>query len=171
MNDRPIVITGFMASGKTVVAEALGGVLGSASVDLDGEITRREGDTPAEIICGKGEEAFRAIETRTLQRVLEENSAVVIALGGGAWMIAGNRALLERYQSLSVWLDAPFELCWKRILNAGSKRPLAPDKETARSLFAQRLPSYERATLRIPIVEDDKVGEIASRIAAALESC
>src|SRR5258708_31504744 len=133
MTDRRIIVVGFMGCGKTAVAEALARRLGCAMVDLDSFITDREGRAPAEIIVQDSEPSFREIETRALKVALEENVARVIALGGGAWMIEANRALVAQHDCLSVWLDAPFELCWERITARGATRPLAPDRESAQA--------------------------------------
>jgi len=133
--NRRIVIIGFMGSGKTTVAQALAQRLGCEMIDLDSFITESEGRSPAGIIEEDGESAFREIETRALREVLEKTTHQVIALGGGAWTIAANRALTTAHDCLSVWLDAPFELCWQRIQSGGNTvRPLAPDRESALAL-------------------------------------
>ncbi|HSK63973.1 MAG TPA: shikimate kinase [Pyrinomonadaceae bacterium] len=110
----PIVIVGFMGCGKTEVARKLALRLNLRMIDLDHEITRREGRTAAQLIVAEGEPAFRKIETDTLRDVLEARIAIV-ALGGGAWITEANRKLVDDHDGLSVWLDAPFELCWQRI--------------------------------------------------------
>ncbi len=154
MTDRRIAIVGFMGCGKTTVAEALAQRLGCAMVDLDSFITDREGRSPAEIIVQDSEPSFREIETQALKVVLEENAARVIALGGGAWMIEANRALAEKHDCLSVWLDAPFELCWERIQSSGTIRPLAPERPTAENLYHDRRASYEISELRVDVCSD-----------------
>jgi shikimate kinase len=156
MTDRRIVIVGFMGCGKTTVAEALARQLGCAMLDLDSFITDREGRSPAEIIVQDSEPSFREIETRALKIVLEKNAARVIALGGGAWMMQANRALVAQHECLSVWLDAPFELCWERIQSSGTKRPLAPDRGTAENLYNDRRVSYEISELRVDVCSDSE---------------
>ena len=168
MTDRRIVIIGFMGCGKTTVAKALAQQLGCAMIDLDSFINDREGRSPAEIIARDSEPSFREIETRALQDVLEENAARVIALGGGAWMIEANRALVAQHDCLSVWLDAPFELCWERIQSSGTIRPLAPDRESARELYESRRSTYELAAHKVDAISDDSVAQITGEIAAAL---
>jgi len=150
MRDRRIVIVGFMGCGKTTVARALAQRLGREMIDLDSFITESEGRSPARIIEEDGEPAFREIETHALRDVLKPDDARVIALGGGAWTIAANRALVAQNHCLSVWLDAPFELCWERITSSGDKRPLAPDRESARKLYDSRRSGYQHAKLRVP---------------------
>ena len=169
MTDRRIVIIGFMGCGKTNVAEALAQRLGCAMVDLDSFITDSEGRSPAEIIVQESEPSFREIETQALKDVLEENAARVIALGGGAWMMQANRALVAQHDCLSVWLDAPFELCWDRITSSGTIRPLAPDRASARELYNSRRRSYELTEFRIEVSDNATAEALASRVKRRLE--
>src|SRR6476661_726371 len=92
-----VVITGFMGCGKSRVARALAERLNLTMIDLDESITARTGRTPAQLINVDGERAFRAIETETLRDVLHSRDAGVIALGGGAWIEAANRELVNQY--------------------------------------------------------------------------
>jgi len=167
MNDRRIVIVGFMGCGKTTVAEALARRLSCEMIDLDSFITEREGRSPAEIIQQDGEDAFRAIETHALQKVVENNHARVIALGGGAWTIEANRTLADQHDCLSIWLDASFEVCWARIMTGRQKtRPLAPDRENAHVLYNSRRTNYSRADVRLAVEDGDSAEVLAEQILA-----
>ncbi len=163
-----IVITGFMASGKTAVAKALGNLLNCPATDLDELITVREGRTPQELIDEDGETDFRVLESRALTEALGDSSGV-IALGGGAWMVPENRTSIARSNGITVWLDTPFELCWQRILASGASRPLAREREEAEALFLKRRPTYQLALLHIAPVNDQSAVEVALTIAKALE--
>ena len=167
-DSHPIIVTGFMGSGKTTVAEALSRVLGCNLLDLDRFITEQVGRTPKEIIEQDGEPAFRKIETCFLSEVLARRAARVIALGGGAWTTLENRALIEEHHGQVVWLDTPFEVCWQRIAASGSERPLARDREQARNLYQSRRAIYQLAGLRVETSETLSDVETASRIAEAL---
>ena len=169
MNQR-IVIVGFMGCGKTAVAAELASRLGCEMIDLDSFITERERRSPAEIIMQDREPVFRLIETRALKEVLEDSDARVIALGGGAWTIQANRTLVAQHHCLSVWLDAPFDLCWQRISASESVRPLAPDRVGAQNLFESRRASYDLAALRIEANEDSSPQMIANAIEFHLAS-
>ena len=164
MTDSRIVIVGFMGCGKTTVAKALAERVGCAMVDLDSFITDREGRSPAEIIAQDSEPLFREIETRALKVVLEENAAGVIALGGGAWMVPANRALVAQHDCLSVWLDTPFELCWQRITASGALRPLAPDRETAQSRYDSRRADYALAERRVAMDASDSFEAVIDQV-------
>ena len=159
-----ILLVGFMGCGKTSVAKALAGQIDSDFIDLDSFITERCGKSPAELIQQNGEQAFREIETSALREVLTLDDAQVIALGGGAWTIEENRALVESHGYLAVWLDAPFELCWSRIQSGDTVRPLAPDREAAQALYQSRRQTYELASLKLAVDEPDSPESIARRI-------
>lgn len=158
----PIVIIGFMGTGKTTVARALANRLGCFVVDLD-ELIENSGRSPREIIEQDGEAAFREIESRTLKEVFDKEVGVV-ALGGGAWTVARNRELIAKHEGFTVWLDAPFDLCWQRIEHEGELRPLATSREAAEKLYRERLPLYALANLRIAVAEGDRAEDIAIRI-------
>jgi shikimate kinase len=162
---RPILITGFMGAGKTSAAAALARKLDCPVIDLDNFIREREGRTAQTIIEEEGEARFREIESAALRDVLESGSARVVALGGGTWTIADNRALVREHNGLTIWLDAPFELCWQRMQNEGDAlRPLARERESARALYDARLPLYRKAERQIEIDEDKSAEWIAAEI-------
>ena len=167
---KPIIITGFMASGKSMVTGALARILNREAVDLDQVITGQEGRTPKEIIEQNGEAAFRETETRVLRDVLKNRSAAVIALGGGAWTVQRNRDLIAEHDGFTVWLDAPFELCWQRIAAAGGERPLARDEAQARTLYEERRRVYQLAKLHVAGEDLKNVDKLASDIAEALRT-
>lgn len=163
-----IVITGFMGSGKSSVARALAVLLGSEMIDLDEAIAALEGRPSGEIIAVDGEPRFRELEQQVLSGLLQSPGDQVVALGGGAWISETNRQLVARQRAVSVWLDAPFSLCWKRIVASADRRPLAPNETAAFKLFSERTSCYELAHLRIAVTEQKSPAEIAREIAEAL---
>jgi shikimate kinase len=165
MTFQPIIIVGFMGSGKTTVAHELARQLGCRVIDLDELIMEREKRSPKEIIEQDGEERFREIETRMLREVLDEGVARVIAVGGGVWTIAVNRKLMAERAAFVAWLDASFELCWKRIEASGKTRPLARSRAMAQKLYDERRPIYELAGARIKIHENESAEETAKKVA------
>ncbi|HEY0375323.1 MAG TPA: shikimate kinase [Pyrinomonadaceae bacterium] len=164
---RAVVITGFMGAGKTTVASALAERLGRPLIDLDRFIAAREGRTAQMIIDEDGEPRFREIESQALRDALK-TGAGVIALGGGTWTIERNRALLAEHGCHTVWLDAPFELCWQRIESAVNTRPLARERGQAQSLYHERRAHYSRARLRLEVKDGMSARAIAELIVRAL---
>ena len=165
----PIVITGFMGCGKTEVAHCLAQRLGFEMVDLDEVITKREARTPAELISAAVEPFFRAVETRALAALLTQDSAAVIALGGGAWIESSNRDLIGQSESTSVWLDTPFAVCWQRIEADPKDRPLGRTSQQAKELFEKRRPIYRLAQIHVQVSGDETPDELAVVIQAQLE--
>jgi shikimate kinase len=164
-----IVITGFMGAGKTTVAAALARLRGCSMIDLDSFIAARVGRDARRIIETDGEPRFRQIETRALRAALNDAEAArVIALGGGAWTIKRNRQLVCEREACVVWLDAPFDLCWRRIKSATEARPLARDEAQALELYQQRRKLYALAHLRIEADESSSPEELAANIEAAI---
>ena len=167
---RPIVITGFMGCGKSKVARELARRLNILFVDLDEKITQREGRSPAQLIVEDGEPAFRAIESKTLRLVLENKTAGVIALGGGAWIEETNRTIIDESGCTSVWLDAPFEVCWSRIETSTEDRPLGKTRIQALALYELRRPLYKLANVRIEVRGDEPIDHLATQIRSVLSA-
>lgn len=165
----PVVITGFMGAGKTTAAAALAVRLGCRAIDLDEFIAAREGRTAQRIIDEDGEPRFRELETAALRAALQTD-ARVIALGGGAWTVERNRALVAEHEGRTVWLDAPFELCWGRIENCVQDRPLARDPARARALYDARGASYGLADVRLKIEDGTSARAIAEQIIRELQT-
>ncbi len=161
-----IAITGFMCSGKTTVARALGQLLGCDVIDLDEAIEVSEGRKVADMIALDGVDAFRETETRVLATLLSNALDSAISLGGGTWTVEGNRRLLAEHGYRTVWLDAPFELCWRRIAGDAETRPLAGSYADAKQLYQERLDVYAMSDFRCAITEEDTSAQIAKRIAA-----
>jgi shikimate kinase len=153
-----------MGCGKSKIARALAQSLNMPVIDLDQSITARTGRTPAQLINEEGERAFRRIETETLREVLQSGNAGIIALGGGAWIEAENRELINQCGCASVWLDVPFEVCWSRIESGADERPLGKTRSQAHELYERRRPVYQLATTHIQIAGDEDLDDKVTRI-------
>lgn len=137
-----IALTGFMGVGKSSVARHLSLMLRCDRVDLDTAIEENERRSIVEIIDAEGESAYRALETRNLRRILVQNNAPILSLGGGTWTVAENRELIKRHGLTSIWLESSFEHCWYNIRASKKERPLARNKHSARKLFDERQKLY-----------------------------
>src|SRR5687767_5566397 len=168
MNDKLIVIVGFMGCGKTVVARELSRLLDRPCLDLDARIEDVEGRSPARIISEDGEEAFRQKETGALRELLRGDEPAVVALGGGAWTIAENRELIRSAESVVFWLDTPFEICWERIEQEHRSRPMAPSRTAGEHLYTERRPAYRMSDVQISVSHESPT-KIAENIAALLQ--
>jgi shikimate kinase len=162
-----IVLTGFMASGKTAVGRRLARRLGYDFLDTDQTIEERSGRTISDIFAKEGEAAFRKLERDTIAALALEHPTV-IATGGGTFVDAENRAALHKVGPVVCLVTSP-EVILERVARS-DKRPLAQGPDAARrllELYASRLPFYRMADV---MVETDglTVDQAAQRVAAAI---
>ena len=96
-----IYLVGFMAAGKTTLAQALARRLGWRAEDVDLLIETRERRTVADIFARDGEPYFRSIERQVIYSLLPQRHTV-IATGGSTYMDPENRAAIERRRRVGV---------------------------------------------------------------------
>jgi shikimate kinase len=121
-----IVLTGLSGSGKTSVGAALSQTLSWTFVDLDLLIEAEAGCTIGELFSKQGESYFRTLETKTLERLVQdtrnESSKRVISTGGGTPISQHNRELLKSLGPV-IFLTAPVKVLAAR-LSGDERRPL-----------------------------------------------
>lgn len=154
-----------MGVGKSTVAKCLAYLLNCEKLDLDKVIEEAQARPIVEIINGEGIDRFREIETENLRRILAETDVRIIALGGGAWTVEENRALIKRYGCTTVWLESTFEHCWRNITSSKQERPLARDRRLAEKLFVERQRLYCLADWHFIVEPQFTSFETAKRIA------
>lgn len=164
--NQTICLIGFMGAGKTATAEALAEKTARSWIDLDEFIEARENRSILQLFENLGESVFREIESDALDEILSAEEIKIIALGGGTWTIEENRELIRAKNGLAIWLDAPFEVCWKRIAKSKESRPMAKNKKTARKLFDARREIYQTVDIKIEVSEAKTPAEIADEITA-----
>src|SRR5437879_2951400 len=85
---RPLIVSGFMATGKSTVGELVARGAERPFIDLDRLIETEAGASVETLFATRGESAFRSLERACLLRILQEaagaSQAPVIAVGGGA---------------------------------------------------------------------------------------
>ena len=152
-DSRPIFLTGFMGVGKSTVAQSLGQQLGWDCVDTDHLIAQEAGMSIPRIFELEGEIAFREREAQAVTRCAGLSHSVV-ALGGGAITDPKSLELILRSGHL-VFLSADPGALEERLKRTAHTRPLlsglSPAKrmEKIQSLLVERLPLYQRASLRV----------------------
>jgi len=136
-----------MGSGKSVVGALVAYRAGAPFFDLDFMIESEAGMTIPDIFSNRGEEAFRALETKLLPGALREGA--VVALGGGTAMDDANWQLI-RERATTVYLELPFDRIWERV-GRSQNRPLVAGRlrKEVESLFDRRRPRYEQAARRV----------------------
>ena len=135
--DKNIVLIGMPSSGKTESGKVLARLLGRPLIDMDSVLESVFGITIAEYFEKYGEAAFRKEESR-LAKSLAGTCGCVISTGGGIIKDPKNMEALAE-NGIIVWLNRPLEL-----LKPSEKTPLSCTDEDMQTIFAERLPLYER---------------------------
>ena len=163
-----IVLTGFMASGKTSIAKAIADRSDRTLIDTDEMIERRAGMTINEIFEKYGEKRFREIESECVKQAAAEDGTV-IATGGGVVLDKENIKALRK-NGVIINLAPDFEVIQERLAAAAATRPLLrnTDIEAVRKRFNDRLPFYSDFDFRIHITNDKTPGEYAEEILGVL---
>jgi 3-dehydroquinate synthetase len=163
-----LVVTGFMATGKTTSGRLAAERLGLPFIDLDGVAEQRLGTSIADAFQRDGEERFRDLE-RALLRSATALSATVVATGGGAVM-SPDFAGLARDSEVAV-LTAMTEDLEARLGDATARPLLFPDPRVRiQELLDARSSAYSDAgeavatTGRSP---EEVADELATRVATA----
>lgn len=115
MSKPNIILTGFMATGKTVTGKMVAEELGYEFVDTDELIVKRSGISVAEIFSEKGEAAFRRME-RDLAQELGDKDGLVVSTGGGLMLDPANVAALSRRGRVFCLVATPGEI-FDRVSN------------------------------------------------------
>lgn len=159
-----IVLTGFMATGKTAVGKELARICGMRLVDIDEEIEKEQGVRISDIFRDQGEGRFREIETGMIRRYSKEKH-LIISTGGGAVLREENMEAL-REAGVIFCLKASPETILKRT-SGNDDRPLLKVEDPMsriRELLAFRAPYYERAGIMVD-TDDKPPHQIAEEIA------
>lgn len=141
-----IYLVGFMASGKSTIARALGARLHWRAEDIDDLIEARERTTISDIFAKHGEPYFRNLE-REMLGILRPIRNLVVATGGGTFGEADNRTHINM-DGVSVWIDVPLADLIPRIPLDG-RRPLAADRASLERLYNARVEAYRLAHIRV----------------------
>jgi shikimate kinase len=164
-----IILTGFMATGKSSVGKALAARLGYAFVDLDALIEAEAGMPIAQIFATQGEERFRALESRMVEQVASRDASI-IATGGGAIVNPRNLEALKR-SGVVIALSARPEAILARV-GTGVDRPMlwgGKPLERIRLLLAERAPAYAKADLTVDTTEQS-IEQVVDHILTALQA-
>ena len=171
-----LILTGFMASGKSAVGRAVAARLGWRLRDSDAELVAREGKPIPAIFADHGEAHFRALEREVIATLAADPARcpqcdklrpAVISTGGGALVDERNYVALKR-AGIIVCLSARPEVIAARVRRAPHKRPKLleggkPLEERIAELMKERRAAYARADFTVD-TSDLSVAESAERV-------
>jgi shikimate kinase len=145
-----VILTGFMATGKTEVGRRLARSLGCPFVDTDGLVEAAAGRPIPEIFATEGETRFRELERDAVVQACAVPDAVV-ATGGGTLLDAENRRRLAAAGPI-VCLSAEPKVILERVGDPSGRPLLMNGKGRSgglariQTLLAERAGAYALAT-------------------------
>lgn len=166
-----IVLIGLRGAGKSTLGSRLAAELHVPFIELDQEIEKETGMPLAEIFSLYGQAGYRAIEKRTLERVLGESERAIISVGGG---IVSEK---ETYDYLlahcyTIWLKAHPEEHMSRVIAQGDFRAMAGSDramQDLRRILESREPLYRKADACVD-TSCEPVDVSFAKLRAALEA-
>lgn len=140
---KPVVLCGFMASGKTTVGKMAALRWNLPFFDTDALIVAKAGKSISDIFAESGEAHFRDIE-HAVCRELTAYPPCVISSGGGLLTYSRNGDLLTGKTTI-VLLNRDFDTVWS-FLSGCTDRPLVAQKKKdgILALYESRIPLYRR---------------------------
>jgi XRE family aerobic/anaerobic benzoate catabolism transcriptional regulator len=162
---RRIALVGLRGAGKTTLGSALAGALHLPFVELDREIERDAGISLSEVFSLYGQTGYRRIERRCLERVIQGNREIVMAVGGGIVSEPETYNMLL-VNCFTVWIKASPAEHMARVVAQGDFRPMQGSAEAMEDLnriLHARDPLYQKADVTV-----DTIGESPEQSLAKL---
>src|SRR5467141_5135593 len=146
-----IALIGLRGAGKSTLGAKLAEERAMPFIETDREIEKDAGMPLAEIFALYGQSGYRAIEKRTLERVLNENEHAVLSVGGG---VVSEKDTFDYLLShcYTVWIKAQPEEYMRRAMAQGDFRAMAGNDhamEDLRRILEAREPLYRQAEMEL----------------------
>lgn len=148
-----IILTGFMATGKSEVGKELARLLKMEFIDTDDLIEKKVGMKISEIFAKKGEKHFRDLESAIAKQVSSWDK-YVIATGGGIVLRQENIKALKKNGKI-INLKTSVEKILQRA-SKNSARPLLNVKDKKleiKKLLVKRKPYYKKCDFVVDTTE------------------
>lgn len=146
IDNKNIVLTGFMGTGKTTVGKLLAKQLERDFIDTDQLIEARQGMSIPDIFVNQGETAFRLMEAEVAEE-LGNRARLVISTGGRLMLDSSNAAALNRNGRVFCLVASPQVILSRLVRDKHNHRPLLdvpnPRKEVF-ELLKKREKGYRR---------------------------
>jgi XRE family aerobic/anaerobic benzoate catabolism transcriptional regulator len=146
-----VALVGLRGAGKTTLGNALAEELRFPFVELNHEIELEAGISLSEVFSLYGQAGYRRIERRCLERIIQSNEEMVIAVGGGIVSESETYQLLL-LNCFTVWVKASPEEHMARVVAQGDFRPMQGNTEAMNDLkriLVAREPLYRKADVML----------------------
>ncbi|MGY4306347.1 XRE family aerobic/anaerobic benzoate catabolism transcriptional regulator [Bradyrhizobium sp. USDA 4369] len=151
LRQKRLCLIGLRGAGKTTLGKRLGQALALPFVELNREIEEVSGIPVNEVLALYGQEGYRHLERRALERVVATSDEVVLAVAGGIVAEPETFAFLLRHFH-TIWLKARADEHMERVRAQGDLRPMSGNPQAMdelKSILASREELYAQAELMV----------------------
>lgn len=159
-----LVLIGFMGSGKSTIGKMLSKYLEMKFVDTDHEIEKEQKQKISNIFEDKGQEFFRELESKMIEKISNKKN-IVISTGGGAILKKENVDNLKK-DALIIYLNVDRKTLHKRLKYSKNRPLLKKDElwEIINNTLDFREKLYFEACDYYMNISDENAYEIAEKI-------
>jgi XRE family transcriptional regulator, aerobic/anaerobic benzoate catabolism transcriptional regulator len=166
-----VALIGLRGAGKSTLGWRLGQEMNIPFIELDREIEKDTGMPLGEIFSLYGQTGYRAIERRSLGRVLVEQERAILSVGGG---VVSEKETYDYLLSncFTVWIKARPEEHMARVIAQGDLRAIAGGNQAMddlRRILEAREPLYRKADMYLD-TSGNTVDESFLKLKTALET-
>lgn len=160
--NQPIILLGYMGSGKTSIGKKISKILKIKFHDLDKLIENKFNKTLNKIFLDQGEINFRKEERALLENILNKKKIFVLSLGGGTPCYFDNIDFILKKTDLTIFLKPEIKQLSKKLFKKKSKRPIIKDVKTEKKMIEfvskhlfEREVFYNKANITIDCYKKD----------------
>ena len=166
---KSIALVGLMGAGKSSVGKRLSESVRLPFYDSDDEIERAAGLSVSDIFALHGEDEFRRVEQRVIERLVT-GPQHILATGGGAFMNDITRGLLKEH-AVTIWLRADLDTLWRRVSRREGRPLLKTEnpKGRLRDLLAAREATYALADIVVESRDGPHINAVRDILSAIEE--
>jgi len=166
-----VALIGLRGAGKSTLGLRLGQEMNIPFIELDGEIEKDTGMPLGEIFSLYGQTGYRAIERRSLERVLREQERAILSVGGG---VVSEKETYDYLLSncYTIWIKARPEEHMARVIAQGDLRAIAGGNQAMhdlRRILEAREPLYRKADMYLD-TSGNSVDQSVAQLKTALQT-
>ena len=162
--NQPVILLGYMGSGKTSIGKKISKILKIKFYDLDKLIENKFNKTVNEIFCEQGEINFRKKERVLLENILNKKKIFVLSLGGGTPCYFDNMDYMVKKTGLTIFLQPEIKQLSKKLYKKKAERPIIKDIRTEKKMIEfvskhmmERIHDYNKAKYHLVYDLNDKI--------------
>jgi shikimate kinase len=166
----PIILLGYMGSGKSTVGRLLAKRLALTFVDLDDYLSEIHGSSVPNLFLKHSEIGFRKLEKKALHDLLVSDKAYVLSLGGGTPCYSNNMKFMIQSTPHTFYLSPTISTLCNRLYYDKDRRPLISHLSSEKKLqefiskhIFERKQFYEQAN-HLLFIHDETPLEIVDQI-------